>query len=246
MWSITAAATLAYAVAAILVTHGRAPITSYAGASGAARFLDLAAGIGLLAAGLLALHEPSRVRCGALTLFSGILWFGPDWEGWAGGPELVRSTGALAPPLLLALMVHLILSFPDGRLRARYERVVVIAVYAVSAAAAASRALVRDPFLDPYCWRDCLGNSFLVHASPGIASTIDDLWQDAAFLIAATLIVYCAARILTASRAALGQCWPGLASGVILGAATAIYPPHSGPIRWGSHSATCSARSSRR
>ena len=223
LWSITAAATLAYAVAAILVTHSRAPITSYAGASGAARFLDLAAGIGLLAAGLLALHEPSRVRCGALTLIAGILWFGPDWEGWAGGPELVRSTGALAPPLLLALMVHLILSFPDGRLRARHERVVVIAVYSVSAAAAASRALVRDPFLDPYCWRDCLGNSFLVHASPGIALAIDDLWQDAAFLIAATLIVCCATRILTASRAALGQCWPGLASGVLLGAATAIY-----------------------
>ncbi len=37
------------------------------------------------------------------------------------------------------------------------------------------------------------------------------------------LIVYCAARVFTASRAALAQCWPGLAAGVLLAAATAVY-----------------------
>ena len=77
--------TLAYAIAAIVaVPRSAEPLTTYAHASTAAHAADLAAGLGLLAAGLLAWVGPRTTRLGVLALLAGIAWFGPDWEGWDG------------------------------------------------------------------------------------------------------------------------------------------------------------------
>src|SRR5205809_2121797 len=123
--------TLAYAIAAILAVPRKAePLTTYAGATYAAasttaHAADLAAGLGLLAAGLLAWTEPRTRRLAVLALLAGVAWFGPDWEGWDGGPAFVRSLGAVVTPFFLALLFHLVLSVPLGRLRSRPARVLV-------------------------------------------------------------------------------------------------------------------------
>ena len=123
--------------------------TSYAGASAAVHAADLAAGLGLIGAGLLAWLEPRSRRLGLLAILAGVAWFGPDWEGWDGGPALVRSLGALAGPFFLAFVLHLVLTFPSGRSRSWPVRALVGAAYGIAAVVAVGLALFRDPFLDP-------------------------------------------------------------------------------------------------
>src|SRR6266545_5974001 len=213
--------TLICAIASILaVPRSTEPFTTYAGAtyahaSTAAHAADLAAGLGLLSAGLLGWVEPRTRRLGVLTLLAGIAWFGPDWEGWDGGSPFLRSLGAVVTPFFLALLFHLVLALPLGRLRSWPVRVVVIAAYGVAAFVSLGRALFRDPFLDPYCWRNCLYNSFLVHADPGVARTLDQIWLRSSLAIGLLLVVMGAWRLLTASGPARRVLLPPLVPGVL-------------------------------
>jgi signal transduction histidine kinase len=221
--------TLAYAIASILaVPRSTEPFTTYAGAtyahaSTAAHAADLAAGLGLLAAGLLAWVGPRTRRVGVLALLAGIAWFGPDWEGWDGGSPFLRSLGAVVTPFFLALLFHLVLALPLGRLRSWSARVLVIAAYGVAALVSLGRALFRDPFLDPYCWRNCLYNSFLVHADPGVARALDDVWVRSSLAIGLLLVVTGAWRLLTASGPARRTLLPTLVPGVLAGAGACAY-----------------------
>src|SRR5262245_23875251 len=210
-----AAAVVAYAVAAVVGPEPGAPPTTYGGAWVVARAADVAAGLALLTAGLLAFTERRRVRIGALAVLAGVLWFGPDWEGWARGPSLVVSLGALTPPLLLAVVFHLTLSLPTGRPQGRIERIAVAALYATAAALSIGRALVRDPFLDPHCWRNCLDNSFLVHPDPGLAGAFDDAAAYVGVAAGLALTVLSIRRAVGAARAQR----PALSAGALVGAA---------------------------
>ena len=195
--------------------------TTYGSSSATARVVDVAAGLTLLLAALVASTDPRRRALAALAAVAGVLWFGPDWEGWSGGPSLVHSVGAAAAPLLLAVVFQLALSLPSGRLRGRFDRGAVALAYAAASVVAVGRALVRDPFLDPTCWRNCLDNTFLVHASPSEARLFDHVWLACAFVIGVALGARCAQRALFASRPALRSLWPGLAAGVLVGVSVA-------------------------
>jgi signal transduction histidine kinase len=216
--------TLAYAIAAIVaVPRSAEPLTTYAGASTAAHAANLAAGLGLLAAGLLAWIEPRTRRLGVLALLAGVAWFGPDWEGWDGGPAFVRSLGAVVTPFFLALLFHLVLAVPIGRLRSWPARALVVAVYGLAAFVSLGRALFRDPFLDPYCWRNCLYNSFLVHADPGLTRALDDVWVRSSLAIGLLLVVMGAWRLLRASGPARRVLLPTLVPGVLAGGGASAY-----------------------
>jgi signal transduction histidine kinase len=158
-----------------------------------------------------------------LTLLAGIAWFGPDWEGWDGGSPFLRSLGAVVTPFFLALLFHLVLALPLGRLRSWRTRGLVVAVYGVAAFVSLGRALFRDPFLDPYCWRNCLYNSFLVHADPGVARAFDDVWVRSSLAIGLLLVVMGAWRLLTTSGPARRTVLPTLVPGVLAGVAASAY-----------------------
>ena len=215
----------AYAIAAAVAVPRSAviPVTTYAGASVAAHTADLAAGLALIAAGLLAWVEPRTKRLGLLAILAGVAWFGPDWEGWDHGPALVRSLGAVASLIFTALLFHLVLVFPSGRLHSRLARVAVVAVYGVAAFASVGRALFRDPVLDPYCWRNCIDNLFLVHADQGIAGALDDIWVRSTLAIGVLLAATMGWRLVVASRPARRALWPGLVPGMLAGASAAAY-----------------------
>jgi signal transduction histidine kinase len=215
------AAVVTYAVAAAALPTSGSPPTSYGGASIVARVTDLAAGVGLLAAGLAALYEPRRRRLGVLAIGAGVAWFGPDWEGWANGPALVRSLGALAPPLFLALVLHLALAFPGGRVGTRAGRAVLGASYAIAVTATGARAAFRDPIGDAYCWRNCKDNVFAVHDAPGLARGVGDAWLVAAVAIGVVLVVVAVLRLGRATTpAALRLVAPGVVAGALVGAAS--------------------------
>jgi signal transduction histidine kinase len=234
------ALTLAYAVAAIVaVPRSGEPLTTYAGASNTFHAADIAAGLGLLATSLLAWLEPRTRRLGVLALLAGVAWFGPDWEGWDRGPAFVRSLGAVITPFFLALLFHLVVALPVGRLRSWPTRGLVVSVYGVAAFVSLGRALFRDPFLDPYCWRNCRYNSFLVHADPGVARVLDDVWVRSSLAIGLLLVVMGGWRLLTASGPARRVLLPTLLPAVLAGAGASAYAvallrtPLEGPGRTG-------------
>jgi signal transduction histidine kinase len=218
------ALSIAWGIGAVLGVESDADeLTTYAGASAVARAADVAAGLGLLAAGALACTQPLTRRLGVLALLAGVAWFGADWEGAQSGSALLRSLGAAAAPFALPLVLHLALSLPDGRLRSRISRAVTVGAYGVAGVVSIGRALFRDPLLDLYCWRNCSENSFLVHPDPGVASALGDVWLWSALAIALGLIAMAAHRLVGATAAARRVTMPLLGPVALIGASEAAY-----------------------
>src|SRR6266511_158982 len=148
-----------------VVPRSELGFTTYAGTSRAADVADRAAGLGLLGAGLLIWLVPQASGSAALVIgLAGLAWFAPDWVGWDGGPPIARSVGMIVEPFFLAFVFHVLLAAPGWQLRSRRVRIAVGAVYAGAAIVSVGRALVRDPFLDPYCWSNCTDNVFLINS----------------------------------------------------------------------------------
>jgi signal transduction histidine kinase len=215
---------LAWAIAALLpVGTGGAFETSYADALPAARAPDLAAGLGLVVAGGFAATQPRTRRLGVLALLAGLAWFGADLEGAENAQALVRSLGAVVSPLALVFVFHLALAVPDGRVRSRAARVAIVAAYALVVLLIVARALLRDPLLDLYCWRNCTDNSFLVHADAGLASALGDLLLWSALAIALVLVGITWRRLLRATAPGRRALLPILGPALLVGASEATY-----------------------
>lgn len=222
---IVAAVSLPWAIVAVAVLNpATQPPTSYAAALVPARAADIAAGVGLVLAGGLAGTQARTRTLGALAMLTGFAWLGADWEAAQDGPALLRSAGALTGPFTLVLVLHLVLSLSDGgRALSRRARTAIAAAYAIAAVVGLGRALFRDPLLDLYCWRSCRDNVFLVHADPGLARALDELWLWSALAIAIGLIAYALHRLLAASGPGRRVLFPVFVPGVLVGAAEAAF-----------------------
>jgi signal transduction histidine kinase len=218
-----AALALAWAIAAIVAVDPAPQPTTYAAAFRAARVADVIAGLGLILAGGLAWTQPRMRRVGVLAVLAGFAWFGADLEGWENGPALLRSLGAAATPFTLALILHLALALPRGRLRSDAARAAVVVAYGIAAAVSVGRALFREPLLDLYCWRNCRDNSFLLHADPGIASALGDIWLWSTLAIGFSLLAFGAHRLLAASGPGRRVLLPLLAPAMLVGLTEAAY-----------------------
>jgi hypothetical protein len=210
----------AYGLGALAVARGPGERTTYAGASELAATLTTAAGLALVAAGMVASLARQGRRIGDLALLAGFLWFAPVWAGWNGGPALARSLGTLAAVFTLPVLLHLVVAFPSGVLRSKGARALVIAVYLGAALSALGRALFRDPFFDPACWDNCTDNVFLVHSIPDVARAIEDVDLWFAACAAAALAALCVWRLAAASGPARRTLGPVLAGGIALAGAT--------------------------
>ena len=186
----------AVAVGALLIAAGPGMFTTYAGRSGLAAGLMVAAGLGLVLAGLLASQTSRTGRAGDPAVLAGLVWFAPVWVGWELGPPLVRTIGMLAAGFAFPLLFYLVLTFPGGRLPSAGTRALTWVVYLEAALAALGLTLFRDPYLDPACWANCTDNVFLVRSLPALARTVTatDRWFTVA--AAATLLAMCAWRLL--------------------------------------------------
>jgi signal transduction histidine kinase len=217
---------IASAVAAVLAADhaaGGGLTTSYAGASSAADAAAILAGVGLVLAGALAWARARTRLLGLLTMLAGLAWVGPDWEGWAGAPSLARSLGAAASFFLVPVLFHLSLALPSGRIGTRAGRLAVAVVYTVAAVVSVGSALFRDPFLDPYCWRTCSDNAFLVHADPGLASALRDVWTWFALAAGMAVVAIAARRLARATLPARRVLFPTLPPLALVGAGGAAY-----------------------
>jgi signal transduction histidine kinase len=186
------------ALGALTVARGSGTLTTYAGRSGAAGTAEVVAGLSLIACGLVATFVPRTRRIGGLAVLAGFVWFAPVWEGWAGGPPLVRSLGMVAAVFTSAVLVHLILAYPSGHHGSGIDRTLTIAVYAEAALVATGLALFRDPFFDLDCWSNCTDNVFLVRALPDVAEGIVLTHRWFAVGVWTSLTAVCLWRLVTA------------------------------------------------
>ena len=214
---------LAVAVGALLIAQGPGMFTTYAGRSGPAAGLMVAAGLALVLAGLLASLTSQAGPAGDLAVLAGIVWFAPVWVGWEVGPPLVRSIGMLAAGFVFPLLFYLVLAFPGGRLPATGTRALAWAVYLEAALAALGLALFRDPYLDPTCWANCTDNVFLFRSLPALARavTATDRWFTA--VVATTLLAVCAWRLLARRGRARVMLVPIALPAIVFAAATGAH-----------------------
>jgi signal transduction histidine kinase len=220
-------AALAVGLGALAVAQGPGRFTTYAGRSGLTATLTVAAGLGLVAAGLVTSFSRPAGRIGDLALLAGLVWFAPVWVGWDKGPPLVRSLGMLTAGFTFPLLLHLVLAYPSGQLHGTIARVLVAAVYLETIVVALGQALFRHPFYDPNCWANCTDNDFLVRSLPQLARAIEatDRWFTAA--AATALVALCARRLLRDSgptrRALLPIALPAtLLAGAVIAHAVAL------------------------
>lgn len=215
---------LSLAVVTVAVPKpGLLPPTTYAAVSTPAHAGDLGAGLGLLAAGLLAWLDPGLRRLGALAMLGALAWFAPDWEGWDHGTPAIVSVAAAASPVFAVLVLHLLLAAPRGRTDSRAARAVLAAAYAGLLAVVVGRALLRDPLLDPTCWRNCVDNVFLVRRDPGAADALERCWLVASLAIGAVGVGFAAWRLITATRIARRALLPLVIPAATVAATEAIY-----------------------
>ena len=155
----------------------------------------------------------ARGRLGSAAVAAGVAWFAAGLEGWEGGPSLVRSLGMAVAPFALALPLVLV----------RTPRAAAVAILTVAIVVSSGRALVRDPFLDPYCWRNCTDNAFLLQAEPSIANALDAVWLRFALVAGVLVAVAAVWRLAASTRPARRLLAPVLVPGAMVGAATATY-----------------------
>ena len=214
---------LAYGTASVAIAFRGNVVTTYAATSAGAAAADLAAGLGLIVAGVVACVERPVGSIGPVTTLLGVAWLAPDWVGWEGGPGLARSLGLLAAPFLLPLLVHLVLAFPAGRIVSPAQRLVAALVYTAAAVVSVGRALARDPFLDPYCWSNCADNVFLIHADQGFARALNAFWLRFSAAVGLLLAAYALWRLLSTTRAGRAARWPVLLPAALAAGGEAAY-----------------------
>jgi signal transduction histidine kinase len=211
---------LAYGLGATAIARGPGVTTSYAAHSGAMASGFALAGLGLIAAGLVTAER--RLLVGVLATVAGLLWFAPLWEGWSAGPEFVRSVGMLAVSLVFPVMVHLVVA-AAGRPQSTVATALVAATYGLIGVCAVVVVLVRDPYLDPYCWTNCTANVFDVTSQPELARRVARVQSWATTFAAVALTVWCVVKLRSALRAGPRRYWEVLPGGVVFGIATVVY-----------------------
>ena len=141
--------------------------------------------------------------------------------GLEDGLPLARSIAMVAAPLFLALVLHLLLAFPDGSPRSASARLAVRGVYAAVGIASVGWALVHDPRLDPHCWSNCTDDSFLLSAQPAVARGLETAGIVLALGLGTGIVAICAGRLARGTGTARRFLAPVLLPGLMVGASAA-------------------------
>lgn len=201
---------LAYLAGSLLLMAVSRAHTTYAATSPLAAAATGGAGVLLIGGGLIASWIRTTVPLGPATLRLGVVWLAPLWVGWQGAPPAMRSVAMVVVPFELFLLVWLATGWRADRARSRWVRPLLVSVAFITVVYTVTRALVRDPFRDLYCWSNCRDNVFLVASSPGLARTIDRAWLGV--LVVAGSVAAVLASIQLAAQSPVGRrlAWPEL------------------------------------
>ncbi|MEA2401114.1 MAG: hypothetical protein QOK00_1517 [Thermoleophilaceae bacterium] len=153
------------------------------GAWGAGALLT---GWGFIGVGLYAWGRRPDNRVGMLMAATGFAWL-VGVSGFSNLP-LVFTFGQLLGAVFFAVVIHLLLAFPNGRLQGVAERRIVLATYLVTTVGVLPLWLFADPKqLD--C-AECPSNVLLVHANESLVRTLGTIVNViGAVLVASVLVV---------------------------------------------------------
>jgi signal transduction histidine kinase len=201
------------ATAALIVISGPAPNP---GLVAPARALIVGVPI---AVGLYAWSKQASRRFGLLLVATGSVWFLTTFA--ESGDDVLYTIGRTAGWLAEVLLVYVFLAFPDGRLNARLDRVLVALTGAVLLVAFVPRLALAEHFLipSPYtsCVHDCPPNAlFALDHQPAF---VDGVLKPAGALMSVALMVLVLLRLRDRMRAASPLARGLLAPVVAVGAA---------------------------
>jgi DNA-binding CsgD family transcriptional regulator len=157
-----------------------------------------AVGCTFVAAGVVARVRRPENGTGTLLALAGIAWLASGLaNGDASLPDLVND---VAFNLFLAVVAHLLVVYPYGRVRLRRERILVGAAYAFAIGNYVVGSLFRDPRLEG-CG-DCPRNLLLVHGDRGLNTVANVVPQLLAVVLACTILAHLVTRWRGATAAA--------------------------------------------
>jgi signal transduction histidine kinase len=177
-------------VAALTLGEPKAALASYGAVSPAAAVLESLTGAALFVAATALAADGRRRGVALATFFLAAAWSGAVWAGWANAPPVLRAGGMLLVPMVAPAALVVTASLVRGR----STSCVGFALAGLAIACGVVLWLVRDPYLDRYCWRDCLAHSFAPLVSVDGART----------MMNATLGVGVACGVLTVALACVG------------------------------------------
>jgi signal transduction histidine kinase len=195
-------------------------VTTYGATSPIAMVAQFAAGLGLIAAGLLWAVDRSTERTGLLLALAGTAWFMPVWIGWQNGPAGIRTAAMLIQPVFLPLVCHIVVSVCGGRKRLRLA---IALLYLLAAALTFALLLVTDPLTDPGCWNNCTINVLLVTSQPPLARMLAGTWTAVSVAAGLTLAAGTLWHLLAATRTARRLTWLVTVPASVLGVSLAAH-----------------------
>ena len=198
------------AVAALGDRNGQ--IASYGTSSPGLAVLASVTGAALFAAAAVLAADGTRTLAAFATFGLGIAWSADEWAGWSGMPTLMRNAGMLFVPMV-APAALLALASVVGRAR---DAAAATAVAVAGVGGALALWLVRDPYLDRYCWRDCQAYSLAPFSGAELARTATGVSLVLGAACGAAAAILCAAGVARRTMP-----WPllaGVASGCALAA----------------------------
>ena len=217
------AAGLAVALASAIPTIGERSgrITSYGAISPAAAVLEFLTGGALLAAAVVLATDPRRRASAAAMFFIGIAWFSSVWIGSAVASTVLENVALLLAPMVAPAALLVVATLPTSR----RARALGASVAIVTTAWSVVLWLVRDPFLDRYCWRDCLVNAYAPFADVERARTAANVAL--ALDVACGLVILAICLVGLRSQRPAGRTWmwafaPGLAVGTLLAGSSLV------------------------
>jgi signal transduction histidine kinase len=190
---------IVYGAASVSLALNSEFLTTYGATSWIAAATGLVAGLALIVAGTFVSVERPTGSLGPVTTLLGVVWLAQDWAGWV-GPAFAHSVAMIVAPFMTALLLHLVLAAPGGRIVGRTPRLVVAIVYGTTALYSVGRALFRDPFLDLSCWYNCTGNVFLLRSEPELVRFLDGIWLSFSLIACVVIVVLACWRLLSATR----------------------------------------------
>jgi signal transduction histidine kinase len=153
------------AAATILTSH-------HMSQRGVYEVFNAALGASFVGTGLYAWWRRPDNRSGPLMVWVGFAWFLSPLS--FSNNSVVFAIGEFTDPLAIAALAHLILAFPDGRLKSSYHRGLVVLAYVNATVLLLPGALVFDSSNDAIC-AGCPKNLILVHANGSLYNTFSFL-----------------------------------------------------------------------
>jgi signal transduction histidine kinase len=178
---------------------------------------DLAVGWAFVAAGLVVSLRQPHNRSGLLLVAEGFTWFLTNLEGSPVGALVFL--GGLLVVLNEAVLAHLLLAFPSGRLTSNLERGLALGGYTLALVGGFAHAVTRSVPYDPYRCGDCTPGIVLLAGHQALLIGVERGCEALGTVFGVAVCVVVIRRWLHSSvirRRVLSPLWLSLGSSVVL------------------------------